>query len=549
VPRLSEKRSVAMPSRHALVSLVALPLVLAGSPAGAQSVAIDEKPVGCLVVGKYPRLSACLSPAAQVARARVYFKPEGAPIWYYVEMKRQAPCYDGILPKPTRKLVGKKVLYYLGASDRQFVESRTADRAVEVVGSEAECRKDLPPAPFVTNASVTVLPSLPAGFSAAGIGAGTAIAIGGGAALVAGGGIALAASKGGGDSAPTTVTTPSTPPSPTASDNPTPSPTVTPTPTAENRPPVPDFRVNPDPPEGPTPLDVTFNMCKSVDPDGDALTFAFDFGDGSTFRGNCRSTHRYEFPPGPPAAAARICVGDGRRGHDSCQDYTVKVRNACASDSRPPTVSMGKVDGGRTPVVLGAQASDNVGVTAVEFLAAEVEGPYSIVGVDRDPPFSVQWKPSPACHSFAVIARAHDACGNQATSEPVFFTHSDPSVCNRDAAAAPASSVELTSELALPQGAGHFTVNGRGAVAAGNGRLRLGVAASSGDNRVEAVVGEANGRPGTWRFELTGDVLPGTLRVDAGEVVQVAGDAVVFRLSGRAGERIAFRFRATSVTP
>jgi hypothetical protein len=534
-----------MPSRHALVSLVALPLVLAGSPARAESVAIDEKPVGCLVVGKYPRLSACLSPVAQVARARVYFKPETAPIWYYVEMKRQAPCYDGILPKPTRKLLGKKILYYLGASDRQFVESRTADRAVEVVGSEADCRKDLPPAPFVTNASVTVLPSLPAGFSAAGIGTGTALAIGGGAALVAGGGIAIAAS-GGGDTAPTTVTTPSAPPSPTASDEPKPpSPPVTPSPTVDNRPPVPDFRVNPDPPEGPTPLDVTFNMCRSVDPDGDELTFAFDFGDGGTFRGNCRSTHRYSFPPGPSAAAARICVGDGRRGHDSCQDYTVKVRNACASDSRPPTVSIDKVDGDRTPVVLVARASDNVGVTAVEFLAAEVEGPYSIVGVDRDAPFSVQWKPSPPCHSFAVIARAHDACGNESTSDPVFFTHSDPSVCQQGITApTTASSVQLTSELSLPDGGGHFTLNGHGTVAAGKGRFRVAVSASPGDNRVEAVIAETKGRPGTWRFELEGDVLPGSLRVDAGEVVQVAGNAVVFRLSGTAGERIAFRFRA-----
>ena len=63
-----------------------------------------------------------------------------------------------------------------------------------------------------------------------------------------------------------------------------------------------------------------------------------------------------------------------------------------------------------------------------------------------------------------------------------------------------------------------------------------------GDNLVEAVVAEGKGEPGLWRFEVSGGLLPGSLRVDAGEVVQIAGDAVVFRLSGRAGERIAFRF-------
>jgi hypothetical protein len=61
---------------------------------------------------------------------------------------------------------------------------------------------------------------------------------------------------------------------------------------------------------------------------------------------------------------------------------------------------------------------------------------------------------------------------------------------------------------------------------------------------VEATVVEAR-TGGTWRFELGS--LPGfrpeTLRVVAGEVVQLAGDAVVFRVQGRPGERVVFSFR------
>ena len=52
--------------------------------------------------------------------------------------------------------------------------------------------------------------------------------------------------------------------------------------------------------------------------------------------------------------------------------------------------------------------------------------------------------------------------------------------------------------------------------------------------------------PGQWRFELgsTASLEPGSLRVVAGNVALVTGDAVVFRLSGRPGERIVFTFRA-----
>ncbi len=49
---------------------------------------------------------------------------------------------------------------------------------------------------------------------------------------------------------------------------------------------------------------------------------------------------------------------------------------------------------------------------------------------------------------------------------------------------------------------------------------------------------------GTWRFAL--GAIPGlradSLRVVAGDVLQAAADAVVFRLQGRPGERVVFSF-------
>ena len=73
-----------------------------------------------------------------------------------------------------------------------------------------------------------------------------------------------------------------------------------------------------------------------------------------------------------------------------------------------------------------------------------------------------------------------------------------------------------------------------------------GTAASvEGDNRVEAVVVEASGKPGLWRFDLmtTSGVAPGSLRVIAGEPVQVSPTSVTFRLQGQVGERVVFTFQ------
>ena len=63
-------------------------------PGGAEGVAIDHKPVKCIVAEKYPRLNACFAPSSRLARARVYFRvADGPPDWYYVEMKSDAPVF------------------------------------------------------------------------------------------------------------------------------------------------------------------------------------------------------------------------------------------------------------------------------------------------------------------------------------------------------------------------------------------------------------------------------------------------------------------------
>src|SRR5690242_2668457 len=111
--------------RGAALTLV---LISAGAASAyAEAVAIDHKAVGCIVVGKYPKMNACFSPAASLARSRVYFRPEGVSSWYYVDMKSDQPCFTGTLPKPGKKLVGKKIEYYVEAQNKAFEPARTAE--------------------------------------------------------------------------------------------------------------------------------------------------------------------------------------------------------------------------------------------------------------------------------------------------------------------------------------------------------------------------------------------------------------------------------------
>src|SRR5882672_12337619 len=276
-----------MIERRVASSLVVL--VFSATAARAQGVEIDHKAVGCIVVGKYPKMDACFTPATDVARSRVYFRPEGVTSWYYVDMKADQSCFSGTLPKPGKKLVGKKIEYYVEAQNKAFEPARTAEFGPVVVTSAQECKKNVPVAPFLNNASVAVFPSVPAGFVGGGIGTAAVVGIvGAGAAAV--GTAAVVASNNNND---TTTTTVAVVVNPTTTTTLAPTTTTTTTLPKTNKAPFAVLTTNPDPPSGTGPLTVTFDLCKSTDPDGDPLSFFFDFGDGAKSSGSCSVSHTY----------------------------------------------------------------------------------------------------------------------------------------------------------------------------------------------------------------------------------------------------------------
>jgi hypothetical protein len=327
----------------------------APAPAAEGGVAIDHKAVSCIVAEKFPKLNACFTPNSSVAKARVYFRAEGGTSWYYVDMKSDAPCMSGILPKPRKEMIDKHVDYYVHATDKAFTEARTLEYNPVVVASEDAC-KDKPIAAALSKASIQVFPSLPAGFAAGGVGAGVVV----GGAVVAGaaaGGI-YAATKNSNDTTTTTSPTSNvTTTIPTTTTTTTTTTTVT-TPTA----PTFRFSLTVSPLKGTEPLDVTIDMCGST-PGGASLKFFYDFdGDGvDDFQGPgfCKETATYTLKSvnfvAPAGLAPTTTTVPGPR------DWTPR---ACAQPRDPAVVPQDKVCGSRTFTVEPAAPTTTVSTFA-----------------------------------------------------------------------------------------------------------------------------------------------------------------------------------------
>jgi PKD repeat protein len=253
---------VSRPSLLAAAALVSL-----ATAAHAASPAIDHSEIKCLVVGKYRKMPAKFSPA-DVAQPRVYFRPEGVPSWYYVEMKPEDPLgHVGVLPKPTKKLVKKHIEYYVEAASREFDTGRTPEYAPIVVEKDGDCGRDPLVPLYSKNPPSGVFPSLPQGFAVGGAaGIGTAAAVVGGGAAVAGG-VVLATKDDDGEDPPATSTTTTS----TTSTTPGTVPTTTTLPLGRFLACQADVR------EGPAPLTVKFNAQAPG-----VFDYFWDFGDGGT---------------------------------------------------------------------------------------------------------------------------------------------------------------------------------------------------------------------------------------------------------------------------
>jgi hypothetical protein len=451
-----------------------------------QGLVIEHRELGCVVADKFPLLTACIEPGSRVARARVYFRAERAPNWYYVELKSDTPCWGGVLPRPKRSL--HQFSYYVAATDTTVAEVQTGEYTAEVVPDAAKCQKTTP-APFVGTASVAVSSAagaavapegfLAAGLAGAGLSSGLVLGVvGGGAAVV--GGIAVIGGGGRGS-----VDNPGTAP---AGGSPT---TILPGTT---------------PPLGTTTTTVVATPTTTL-PGTPSTTLP-----GSTL---------------PPSS--------------------------CTGATTPPSVSITSPSGGPLPglsALVQASASGTTGIANVEFLYQDVgHGSPVTIGAVKSPPYSIRWV-FPTCavtrdNTFQLTALATDTCGNVGTSAPVGVNLKGRGCFLGTVQPAPA--LAWTNELSAPGARGQVVLNGTEAFFPGPGPSQITAQGQPGDNRVEAVLVEGQGKRGTWRFAF-GDasVIPGSLRAVAGEVEVVTPHMIVFRMGGLPGQRVVFTFATAS---
>jgi len=147
-------------------------------------------------------------------------------------------------------------------------------------------------------------------------------------------------------------------------------------------------------------------------------------------------------------------------GYDDHDDLVFGVTQA--SDTTAPTTSITSPAAGATvsgTITISANASDNVGVSRVEFYRGT-----TLLGTDTTSPYSVSWNTTTVVNgSYSLTSKAFDAANNSATSAAV-------SVTVNNIAAPPALTATYSTTLKAPTCAsggkscdsGSSLLNGRG---------------------------------------------------------------------------------------
>jgi hypothetical protein len=188
------------------------------------------------------------------------------------------------------------------------------------------------------------------------------------------------------------------------------------------------------------------------------------------------------------------------------------------------------------------------GIAGVRMFAEEQGGSRTVEIATLEPPgplYRTTWS-LPECMGpqdrWYIHVQATDRCGLAGGARVRVKRRGDSCFASRVGGEVEAS-VLWTSDLAVADGQGQVVVNGSQALFQGSGPSILTLPTRRGSNRVEATLVSSGEEGGVWRFALaSGGSRPGSLRVVAGEVEAVGPGLVVFRLTGRAGERVVFTF-------
>ncbi len=161
---------------------------------------------GCIAPGEYPVVDMDVDPGIDVRSAKVYFRSDTYPKFYYIEMKLSDAGLRSVLPRPSAET--ERIVYYIEMVDVSFTSVVGPEQVLEVridcvEQEQSEEVANVPPE--ITVGSVEAGgPAIPPGFEAAGIigtiaSTGVLTGLGGGSSIgtaIAVGGLAAAGTSG-----------------------------------------------------------------------------------------------------------------------------------------------------------------------------------------------------------------------------------------------------------------------------------------------------------------------------------------------------------------
>jgi len=135
---------------------------------------ITHTELECLRKDMFPLLHAGIEPENRVQVARVYFRSDKYPDFYYVEMQATPKDFEAILPKPSPET--ERIIYYIEVLDKALNSNRSED-CDPIVGDDDTCKRKPAGDYFkgkdpgiIVGATKAGLSAIPPGFSTAGIG-------------------------------------------------------------------------------------------------------------------------------------------------------------------------------------------------------------------------------------------------------------------------------------------------------------------------------------------------------------------------------------------
>ena len=97
---------------------------------------VEHQPAPCTVFGRPIALCASVTDDSAVAKARIYFRPQGEDYYAFVDMAFAGLNYCGTLPAPREGEI-KVIEYYVQAVDDQYQAQRTSTFQMNVRSGEA----------------------------------------------------------------------------------------------------------------------------------------------------------------------------------------------------------------------------------------------------------------------------------------------------------------------------------------------------------------------------------------------------------------------------